>query len=527
MIKPGIFSLYYKIMTNYREILRLKALEFSNVQIARSCECSRTTVIHTLKTAKEHNIAWPLGDMTNDALAEKLYPKAILPTKRRTPDFERIHKDLLKNGVNKRLLWTEYCEECVENGEKPLQYTQFCLYIREDEEKRHATMHINRKPAEQIEVDWAGDPAKLLDPLTGTVAKAYIFVGVLTYSQYTFAEAFLDEKLPTWITAHIHMYTFFGGVAKILVPDNCKTAVLHTGKYHEQKLNPVYREMSEHYGTAIIPARVRAPKDKASAEAAVRHISTWITAALRNEHFPTLIDLNQAIRKRLDEFNTRSFQKREGSRLRLYLDSEKPFLLPLPTHPFVLAQQKTAKVAFNYHVPLDGTWYSVPYQYIGQEVEVRYTHTAVEIFAKGGDRIAMHKRLYDGKEQYSTQVLHMPKAHQQYLEWDSDRFLEWARNVGASAGQVVQGILDAHPIPQQCFRSLMAILKMLEKHPKQRVEIVCQKALSYTSCPTYNSIKTLLALQKKAEAKRQEKPKQPSKNVGILRGADYYRKELS
>ena len=240
-------------------------------------------------------------------------------------------------------------------------------------------MHINRKPGEQVEVDWAGDPAHIIDPDTGEIINAYVFVGVMTYSQYTYAEAFIDEKQPAWIRAHVHMYEFFGGVAKILVPDNCKTAVIHNNNWNDQRINAVYQEMAEHYNTAIIPARVRAPKDKPNAESAVGNISTWIIAALRDEQFFSLAELNQAIRHKLEEFNKRVFQKKEGSRLELFRDEELPLLAPLPATSFELADWKQATVQFNYHISIDGMLYSVPYEYIRRKVDVRVTDTTIAL----------------------------------------------------------------------------------------------------------------------------------------------------
>ena len=215
-------------MTKYREILRLKSLGFSERNIALSCGVSRNTVSKVLKKANELNIYWPLDlDMTDAVLEEKLFPKDKSATNKRVPDFDYIRKELLRNGVNKKLLWVEYCEECRMNGDNPLMYSQFCYYIQKNEEKRRATMHIPRKPGEQVEVDWAGDPAHIIDPDTGEIINAWIFVGVMTYSQYTFVEAFLNERTNNWITAHNHMYQFFGGVAPVLVSDNCTTAVNH------------------------------------------------------------------------------------------------------------------------------------------------------------------------------------------------------------------------------------------------------------------------------------------------------------
>ena len=253
-------------MTKYREIIRLSGLGLSQTNIALSCNASKTTVNKVLKAAREQNLSWPLDPkLTDPVLGKLLFPdsKAKPATSKRMPDYAHIRKELLRNGVNKKLLWTEYLEECRLSGDEPLMYSQFCYYIQQDEQKRRATMHINRKPAEQIEVDWAGDPAHIIDPDTGEILDAHIFVGVMTYSQYPYVEAFMDEKQPSWIAAHVHMYEYFGGVAKILVPDNCRTAVDHNKSWKDQRINAVYQEMAEHYGTAIIPARVRSPRDKA------------------------------------------------------------------------------------------------------------------------------------------------------------------------------------------------------------------------------------------------------------------------
>ena len=285
-------------MTKYREIIRLTGLGFSQRNIMASCGVAQKTVVKVQKRARELNLSWPLDESMTDAELQRLMfsKESSVSQNKRMPNYDYIRKELLRNGVSKKLLWTEYMEDCRANGDEPLMYSQFCYHIQQYEQKRRATMHINRKPGEQVEVDWAGDPATIIDPDTGEILKAYIFVGVMTYSQYAYVEAFLDMKQKSWITAHAHMYEFFGGVARILVPDNCKTAVVHNGGWKDRQINETYQEMAEHYGTAIIPARVRTPKDKPNAEGTVGNISTWITAALRNEQFFSLAELNRAIR---------------------------------------------------------------------------------------------------------------------------------------------------------------------------------------------------------------------------------------
>lgn len=511
-------------MTNYREILRLKNLGFSKRGIASCVSCSRNTVAKALKRADELGIHWPLEmDQTNAVLEKLFYPRQKQnPTKKRIPDYDYIRRELLKNGVSKKLLWTEYMEDCRLIGESPLMYSQFCHYIQQDEQKRRATMHIDRKPGEQIEVDWAGDPANIIDPDTGEITKVYIFVGVLSYSQYAYAEAFVDLKQNAWIRAHIHMFEYFNGVARILVSDNCKTAVDRPKSWQEDpKLNKTYHEMAEHYNTAILPARVRKPKDKPLVEGAVGGISTWITAALRNEQFFSLHEINQAIRKRLITFNEKSFQKKEGSRSSIYHQEELPLLMPLPLSAYEPAEWKQATVQFNYHIVVEGMYYSVSSEYIKRKVDVRITDTMIEIFYNH-HRIASHPRLYGRKNQYHTIVEHMPLDHRQYLEWNGDRFRRWASSIGKSTEIVIDGILSSRRVEQQSYKSCMGLLKLADKYSDALLEKACERALHYTGTPSYKSIRNLLITIKDNDSAETKSERSSENNHGITRGADYY-----
>ena len=270
----------------------------------------------------------------------------------------------------------------------------------------------------------------IVDTDTGELIPAYLFVSVLPYSGYAYAEAFLDERQEAWIDAHVNAYRFYGGVTRILVPDNLKTGVIKNTKA-ETVLNRSYREMAEHYGTAVIPARPRTPKDKAFVEGSVGVVSTWVIAALRNRQFFSLAELNEAISEKLYEFNHKPFQKKEGSRATAFKE-EKPFLLPLPAVPFELAMWKIATVQYNYHISVEKQNYSVPYEYIKQKIDVRLTSHTVEVFFEG-NRIASHPRLYGRPNQYSTLETHMPPDHQKYLQWNGERFLRWAEQIGATS----------------------------------------------------------------------------------------------
>jgi transposase len=248
-------------MTKYREILRLTSQGISQRSIAICCECSRNTVSKVIARATELNVKWPLNpDITDGELDKLFFPQEETPAGRRHPDLEYIHKEFAKSGVTLKLLWSKYCEECRLHHELPLMYSHFCYHYQKYAENKRATMHIPRKPGEQIEVDWAGQTASIVDRDTGEIIPAYIFVAVLSYSQYAYVEAFLSQDQESWISAHVNMYRFFSGVARILVPDNLKTGVQKIDWY-TPIINKSYHEMAEHYNTAVIPARVRKPKD--------------------------------------------------------------------------------------------------------------------------------------------------------------------------------------------------------------------------------------------------------------------------
>ena len=323
--------------------------------------------------------------------------------------------------------------------------------------------------------------------------------------------------------AHVHMYEYLGGVPRILIPDNTKTAVIHNNDWYTPQLNQTYHEMAEHYNTAILPARIRAPKDKPNAEGTIRVISTWITAALRNEQFFSLDELNRAIREKLEEFIHRPFQKKEGSRLELFLEDEKPLLAPLPATRFELSDWKTATVQFNYRISVDGMLYSVPYEYIKKKVDVKATDTTIEIFYNH-NRIASHCRLKGRPGQYSTITEHMPEEHQKYLERSGDRFRKWAERIGINTYTVVNAILTSKRVEQQTYRSCMGLLKLTDKYSEALLEAACKKALSYTSSPSYKSIENILVTGSVKTEPESSGSKTTHKAHGITRGADYYRR---
>ena len=301
-------------MVNHKEILRLKSLGLTHQEIAASCGCGRNTITRTLARAREQNLSWDAAQgLSSQQVTATLFPSEQTVQSHKMPDYEWVHREMQKSGVTLSLLWVEYCEQCRQNGALPYKSTQFNKYYADYVHKTKATMHLEHRPGETMQVDWAGQTAGIVDTDTGELLEAYLFVAVLPYSGYAYTEAFLDMKQESWIAAHVNAYRFFGGVTRILTPDNLKTGVIKNTR-KETILNKVYQEMAEHYGTAIIPARPRSPKDKAFVEGSVGVVSTWILAALRNQHFLSLAELNAAISEKLDAFNRKPFQKRENSR---------------------------------------------------------------------------------------------------------------------------------------------------------------------------------------------------------------------
>lgn len=508
-------------MVNYREILRLKSQNFSNYQVAASVHSSRDTVSEVWGLAQQKGISWPLlPDLTDDQIKALLYPERLAQKERKIPDYAYVHREMAKQGVNLTLLWSEYCEQCQNEKAIPYQYTQFCEHYKAYVSKTKATMRIKRKPGELLEVDWAGTTLTIADGITGESIKAYVFVAALPCSLYSYAEAFPSMITENWITAHIHAYQFFGGVTRILVPDNLKTGVISHSRT-EVVLNKVYQEMAEHYGTAVIPARPASPKDKPNAEGAVGVISTWIIAALRNRKFFSFEELNLAIKEKLAEYNKKPFQKKNGSRLSAFEDEEKPYLLPLPASTYEIAVWATATIQPDYLITVDKIKYSIPYEFIGKQVNIRYTGKAIEVFFHN-NRIASHIRRY-GICDPVVLPEHMPENHRQYLAWNSETFLEWASGIGGSTEIVMKTFLATYKVEKQAYPLCSSLMKLADRYSVERIEDACTRALSYTPTPSIKGIKTILKTgQDSVKHNKVEQKLKPSGCYGFTRGAAYF-----
>jgi transposase len=480
-------------------------------------------VTGVLNAASREGVTWEdVKDLDDRSVRRLLYPAdERTQTQCAMPDFERIHAELRRTGVTLSLLWVEYCEECRISGKIPYKSTQFYKYYREFAQKHKATMIVHRKPGDVMEVDWAGDPAHIIDPTTGELVKTYVFVAALAYSKYAYAEAFLDMKEEAWITAHNHAYRYFGGVTRILVPDNLKTGVVSNTR-DETVINRTYQEMAEHYDTAVLPARVRKPKDKPNAEGEVGVISTWIIAALRNGQFFTLGELNAAIKEKLSGYNAKPFQKKDGSRQSMYLE-EKSFLRPLPSSPYEIAEWKTSKVQFDYHVTVSGKHYSVPYEFIGKEVNVRVTAASIEVFY-ATERIASHPRLSRYDRRHSTIPDHMPEKHQKAGDWNAARFRKWADRFGSSTRTVIDRFFEGVKVPEQAFKTCRALLHLADKYSAERLEAACEKSLLFSPRPSLRGVQAILKSGRdRLPDQEEQEPKSAAPSPhGFTRGVMYY-----
>jgi transposase len=474
-----------------------------------------------LERAAVENIIWPLPDDVSDRfLEQKLFGKRERTQKRKIPDFEYIHQELARNGVTLSLLWNEYCENCRMEDSRPLMYTQFCFHYQEYAVKNKATLHIHHKPGDRMEVDWAGDTTSILDNISGKPIPVYVFIAVLSCSGYAYAEGFFSQNLESWIQAHVHAYQLFGGATRILTPDNLKTGV-QKADWYSPVINKTYHEMAEYYGTAVIPTGVRRPREKALVERTVGMLSTWIIAALRNRQFFSLFDLNQAMWRKLDDFNKKPFQKGKGCRENAFVE-ELPFLIPLPDKPFELSTWKIATVQLNYHISVDKMYYSVPYEYIKYKVDVRITSSMVEIFYQN-TRIASHRRFSGYPGQYSTVIEHMPEKHRQYTQWNAERFIRWAGDIGPNTQHTVKAIIASRKVEEQSYKTCIALLKLADTYSVARLEAACGKALSYTAIPSFRSIRTILKTgsdRHKPESKTINSENNSA--FAFTRGAAYY-----
>lgn len=510
-------------MIQYRKILELHFNNVSQRTTSTSVGSSRNTVSDITKRAKKLGLERLTDNMNNHWLEEFLFPeKQAIEKGFSLPDWENIHKELQKKNVTLKLLHMEYDQHARDSGKIPYAYRTFAENYGKYAKKYKATMPIRRKPGEVLEIDWAGSTLSINDRSNGGKLTVYVFVATFPYSQYSYVEGFLDMKSANWLTGHIHAFEYFGGIPESLVPDNLKTGVTKPLR-GEPILNEAYRELADYYQTVIVPGRVRSPKDKASVEGTVGFISRQIIAALRHYQCFDLRELNQQIWKKLNELNQEAFQKRPGSRKETFDEEEKSYLHPLRQTRFKLSEWRTAKVQPNYHIQIERMYYSVPYEYIQSDVDIRLSKELIEVYFKDA-RIASHKRLYGEVGQFSTLSEHMPDNHRLFLEHTPKNSREWAQSVGSNMEEFVDVLLN-NGSEKKALNQLMSLRSLDKRHSKEELNLAAQNLLLASSNPTVSVFKTILARNKKRERAKDDgslTKLTTGENYGFVRGADYF-----
>lgn len=475
-------------MRKIREVLRLKFdCRLTNRKIARSCDVARSTVGDYLRRFSDAGLSWPIGDDLDDGhLNRLLFPPPALPShvERPLPDWAYVHAQLRRKSVTLMLLWQEYKAQYPDG----YQYSQFCHRYRQWRGRLDPVLRQHYRGGEILFVDYAGQTVAVFDRKANKVRQAQIFVATLGASNYTYAEATWTQQLPDWIGAHGRAFAFFGGVPEVVVPDNLKSGVKQAC-FYEPDLNPTYRDMAAHYDTAVVPTRVRKPRDKAKVESAVLVVERWILAALRDRSFMSLSELNDAIAQLLKKLNDRRFQKLPGTRRSMFEKLDKPALKPLPAQPYTFAEWKKARVNIDYHIEVNRHYYSVPYRLIKKQLDVRISANTIECFYNH-KRVCSHRRSFvPGR--HSTVKAHMPRAHQKWVDWTPDRFVRWAEKIGPNTAKLITKVLASKRHPQQGFRSCLGILRLAKSYGDQRLEAAADRALMI-GAKSYTSVASIL-----------------------------------
>ena len=409
-----------------------------------------------LRRAAVVGVTWPVPpELDGAALERKLFtpPFASTEAARPQPDWVRIHAELRRPGVTLLLLWEEYRAGQPEG----YGYSRFCDLYAAWRGRLSPTMRQTHPAGERLFVDYAGQAVPLIDAATGEVRPAQVFVAALGASNLTYAEARWTQSLPDWIGCHVNAFASMGGVARQLVCDSLKAGVTAACRY-EPGISRTYQDMASHYGTAILPTRVRRPRDKAKVEVAVQVVQRWVLARLRHRRFFSLAELNGAIRELVADLNDRPMRHLGTTRRALFEALDRPALLPLPAEPYVYAEWRRCRAGLDYHVEVHGHFYSVPYRLMRETIEARITDQSVELF-HGGVRVAAHLR-NPRQHRHTTVPEHMPSAHRRHADWTPTRLLREAAAIGPATIALVERILTTKPHPEQGFRACLGILRL-------------------------------------------------------------------
>ena len=476
-------------MTTIRQLIRLKREGKSHKHIARSLSISRTTVVEYVKQLSSAGLSWQALQELNDESLDILLQSSFASNerhKRLLAFFPYMESELKKAGVTRQLLWQEY-----KQGEPDSYgYSQFCYHYQLWAKPQQFSGPLQHKAGEKLYVDFTGKLLELINPDTGEVSKVQVFVGVLPASGYTFVKACHSQKQQDFLSCLADCLHYFGGVPSLIVPDNLKSAVVKSNRY-EPEITVAMKQFALHYNTIILPTRSYKPKDKAAVENAVSNVYRSFFAPLRNEQFFSLPLLNKALKEQLEIFNNRKYQQRDYSRRQLFEKTEQQVLQPLPVDSFSLKKQVRVQVQKNGHIWLseDKHYYSAPYKFIGQRVQVFYTSSQVEIYASH-QRIAFHLRNRKGYG-YTTEKNHLSSTHRFVSEWNPERFKRWGATIGKETEAFIERLFEVKPHPEQAYKSATGILSLAKKVGNERLNNACARALHFQSF-YYNTIKKIL-----------------------------------
>lgn len=474
-------------MNQIKEILRLHfVLGLNQSEISRSVSISRSTVQNYICRAASKGITKTnLDDFSEESLVLLFKPDLSNRGKKAEPDYLYIQRELVKKEVTIALLWQEYIEANPEGH----SYSGYCSYYHRWKASQKLSMRCSHKSGEKLYVDFAGLTVPVYDSSSGDVSfRAQVFVSVLGASNYIYAEAVPDQSLIHWIGAHVRAFSFYGGVTEIVVPDNLKSGV-KKASFYDPEINPGYSDFARHYNLAVIPARVRKPKDKAKAEVGVQVVQRWILAVLRKNRFYSIAELNIAIRVLLEKVNAKKMKSYGVSRKELFDSSEKEFLKPLPLKEYQLYNTKLCRVNIDYHVQVEHHYYSVPFEFVGKVVEVRIREQTVEII-EAGKRIAIHA-LSKNKYQHTTERSHMPPSHQAMEKWHPTRLISWGEKIGPETKIQVENLLKSKVHPEQSYRACLGLLNLAKKVGGERLESACRRA-NYLNVASLRRVKSIL-----------------------------------
>lgn len=331
-------------------------------------------------------------------------------------------------------IWQELASEVI-------SYEQFTRYLHQRYPflKREFVVPRDFKPGERAEVDWAGGTIPFMHPKTLKIEQAQIFLGILGYSQLVFAEAFLTQKKHDFFQAHRLMYEFFGGVPLVTAPDNTKTAVTKTHLY-DPDLNPEYKELAHHYGTAVVPARPYRPKDKALVEGAVKLVMRAFRWRYRRHTFTSLSEIKRALLQVSGDLNGKKHTRFKVSRNDRF-KAEKGHLKPLPEQPYESCEIKDATVHPDSTIQVEYQFYSVPHLLRGKRLRVKIYENTVEVF-EGINRVAVHMRLRGPRGQRLILNEHLPENAKAYREQMPQTILWQAKNISPSLHQFISDLFE-------------------------------------------------------------------------------------